>query len=209
MISERARLVHWSYFLSDLTATTAAFVAAHVVRNVLPVTTDWFGELYPLSHYLPLLGFILPAWALIFYSCGLYGRRLSRTVHTEVSRLLRAMILCGLVFSVAIVAARLTYVSRPFILIFLLANALFVAIGRGLVRAVILDNTVRRRVLVAGGRKEVLRAAASVDAHRDWGLEVIGVIGDGTWTADAALPYAFLGVYEDIPKLVQGETVID
>jgi exopolysaccharide biosynthesis polyprenyl glycosylphosphotransferase len=209
MISERARLVHWSYFLSDLTATAAAFVGAHAVRNVLPATTASFGELYPLAHYLPLLAFILPAWALIFYSCGLYGRRLSRTVHTEVSRLLRAMILCGLVFSVAIVALRLTYVSRPFIVIFLIANALFVAIGRGLVRAVILDNTVRRRVLVAGGYREVLRAAASVDAHRDWGLEVIGVIGDGTWTADATLPYPFLGVYDDIPRLVQGETVID
>jgi exopolysaccharide biosynthesis polyprenyl glycosylphosphotransferase len=209
MISERARLVHWSYFLSDLTATTAAFVMAYVVRSVPPITTYWLGELYPLSHYLPLLGFILPAWAIIFYTCGLYGRRLSRTVHTEVSRLLRAIILCALVFSVAIVGFRLQYVSRPFILIFLLANALFVAIGRGLVRAVVLDSTVRRRVLVAGGRAEVMRAAASVDAHRDWGLEVIGVIGDGTWTADANLPYALLGRYEDIPRLMQSGTVID
>jgi exopolysaccharide biosynthesis polyprenyl glycosylphosphotransferase len=211
MISERARLVHWSYFLSDLTATTAAFVTAHAVRNVLPVTTDGLGlgELYPLSHYIPLLGFILPAWALIFYFNGLYGRRLSRTVHTEVSRLLRAIILCGLVFSVAIVALRLQYVSRPFILIFLFANAVFLALGRALVRGIVLDNTVRRRVLVAGGQREVMRAAASVDAHRDWGLEVVGVISDGSWMAEAAGPYAFLGGYEDIPRLVQGETVID
>jgi exopolysaccharide biosynthesis polyprenyl glycosylphosphotransferase len=209
MISERARLVHWSYFLSDLAATTAAFVAAHAVRNVLPITTAWLGELYPLSKYMPLLGFILPAWAIIFYGSGLYGRRLSRTVHTEISRLLRAIILCGFVFSVAIVAARLQYVSRPFILIFLLANVLFVAIGRALVRAIVLENTVRRRVLVAGGQKEVMRAAASVDAHRDWGLEVVGVLSDGTWTAEAASPYHFLGRYEDIQRLVQGETVVD
>src|SRR6185369_8716830 len=133
----------------------------------------------------------------------------SRTVHTEVSQLLRAMLLCGLAFSVALVAFRLVYVSRPFIVIFLIANAVLVAIGRGLVRAVILDNTVRRRVLVAGGRAEVMRAAASVDAHSDWGLEVVGVIGDGTWNAEAALPYTFLGRYEDIPRLVQGETVVD
>src|SRR5262249_36588679 len=115
----------------------------------------------------------------------------------------------GRVFSVAIVVARLQYVSRPFILIFLFANVLFVAIGRGVVRAIVLDNTVRRRVLVAGGQKEVMRAAASVDAHRDWGLEVVGVVSDGTWTAEAASPYAFLGRYEDIPRLVQGETVVD
>ncbi len=205
MISERARLVGWSYFLADLVATATAFVTAHAVRNVLAGTTDWVGSLYPLSLYLPLLAFILPAWALIFYFCGLYGRRLSRTVHTEVSRLLRAMIIGGLVLSVAIVAARLQYVSRPFILIFLLVNALFVEVGRGIVRAVVLDNTVRRRVLVAGGQREVLRAAANVNAHRDWGLEVVGVVSDGTWGAKDAAPYPFLGVYDDIPRLVQAE----
>ena len=210
MISERARLVTWSYFVSDLTATLLAFIAAHGLRNVLASTTDWMGRLYPLSEYGGLLAFILPAWAIVFYFSGLYGRRSARTLHTETSRLVRAMLACGLLLSVAIVAAKLDYVSRPFILIFLVMNALLVEGGRSLVRAVVLDSAVRRRVLVAGGHTEVKQAAASVDAHRDWGLEVVGVASDGTWGAEHAPPYRFLGSYEDIPQLVQSDReVID
>jgi exopolysaccharide biosynthesis polyprenyl glycosylphosphotransferase len=210
MISERARLVSWSYFVSDLTATALAFVGAHGLRNVLASTTDWMGRLYPLSEYAGLLAFILPAWALVFYFGGMYGRRSARTLHTEFSRLLRAIIVCGLLLAVAIFAAKLEYVSRPFIAIFLFLNVLFVEAGRRLVRAVVLDNTIRRRVLVAGGQAEVQSSAAGVDAHRDWGLEVVGVASDGTWGAEHAGRYRFLGSYEDIPRLVQSDhDVID
>jgi exopolysaccharide biosynthesis polyprenyl glycosylphosphotransferase len=202
MISERARLVSWSYFVSDMIATAVAFVSAHSLRN-FAASTAWMGYLYPLGDYLGLFSFILPSWALVFYFGGMYGRRSSRTLHTEFSRLLRAMVACGLLLSVAIVAAKLDYVSRPFIVIFLLLNMLLVVAGRGLVRAIVLDNTVRRRVLVAGGQAEVQQAAASVDAHRDWGLEVVGVASDGTWGASEAGRYRYLGSYQDIPRLVQ------
>jgi exopolysaccharide biosynthesis polyprenyl glycosylphosphotransferase len=202
MISERARLVSWTYFVSDMIATAVAFVAAHSLRNIA-ASTAWLGYLYPLGDYLGLFSFILPSWALVFYFGGMYGRRSSRTLHTEFSRLLRAMIACGLLLSVAIVAAKLDYVSRPFIIIFLLLNMLLLAAGRGLVRAAVLDSSVRRRVLVAGGQMEVQQAAASVDAHRDWGLEVVGVASDGTWGASEAGRYRFLGSYQDIPRLVQ------
>ena len=46
--------------------------------------------------------------------------------------------------------------------------------GRGIVRALVLDSAVRRRVLVAGGLDEAKQAAASVEAHHDWGLELVG-----------------------------------
>jgi exopolysaccharide biosynthesis polyprenyl glycosylphosphotransferase len=210
MISERARLVSWSYLVSDLLATTLAFVAAHSVRNTVADTTDWVGHLYPLSSYVALLLVILPVWALVFHTAGLYGRRSSRTLATELSRLVRAMAACALLMTAAIVATKADFVSRPFIIIFLLLNALLVAVGRAIVRAVVLDSTVRRRVLIGGGRDEVTRAAASVHAHRDWGLEIVGLVSDGTWVRDESTGYRVLGTYADIPRLVQGDDhVID
>jgi exopolysaccharide biosynthesis polyprenyl glycosylphosphotransferase len=211
MISERARLVSWAYLVSDLAATALAFTAAHTIRqSLLPDWVDQLGPIYPLRTYIPLLtGFILPCWALTFYVTGLYGRRSARTLHTEMSRLFRAMIICGVALAVAMAATRTTYVSRPLILIFLLLNAVFVAAGRGLVRAMVLDSAVRRRVLVAGGRDEALEAAARVDAHRDWGLEIVGIVSDGTWSAEAAGPHSWLGTYDDIPRLTRGEHVVD
>ena len=63
----------------------------------------------------------------------------------------------------------------------------------------------RRRVLVAGGLEEVRAAAASVDTHPDWGLELVGVVSDGTWRPRISRrdgpPYRVLGTYEDIPAL--------
>ena len=78
MISERARLVSWSYFVSDMIATAVAFVAAHSLRNIA-ASTAWMGYLYPLGDYVGLFSFILPSWALVFYFGGMYGRRSSRT----------------------------------------------------------------------------------------------------------------------------------
>ena len=82
MISERARLVSWSYFVSDMIATAVAFVAAHSLRS-FAAATAWIGPIYPLGDYAALLTFILPSWALVFYFSGFYGRRSSRTLHTE------------------------------------------------------------------------------------------------------------------------------
>lgn len=210
MISERARLVTWSYVVSDLIATTVAFVGAYGVRNGMADTTDLFGRLYPLSSYVALLLGLLPVWVLVFHSTGLYGKRSSRTLHTEIARLVRAMAVCGLLLAAAIVATKATFVSRPFIAIFLLLNALLIIVGRSLVRSIVLDSAVRRRVLIAGGRAEVLRAAASVHAHRDWGLEIVGLVSDGTWTMHERHGYPVLGTYDDIPRLVQGaDHVID
>jgi exopolysaccharide biosynthesis polyprenyl glycosylphosphotransferase len=209
MISERARLVSWSYLVSDLAATATAFVAAHVIRR--SVFADWMGPVYSLAEYVPLLaGFILPVWAIVFYSCGMYGRRSTRTLHTEVSRLFRSLVISGLVLAVAMVAAQLTYVSRPLIVLFLLLNAVFVEVGRGLVRSVVLDRSVRRRVLVAGGLAEVQDASARVDAHQDWGLELVGVVSDGTWGAADLPAHRYLGTYAAIPALTtHPDQVID
>ena len=208
MISERARLVTWSYVVSDLVATLAAFAAGHAVRH--SALSEWMGPIYSLRDYGGLVfGFILPVWLLVFYVSGLYGRRSARTLHTEVSRLCRAMVVCGFVLAVVIVAAQLTYVSRPLLGLFLLFNTAFVAVGRGVVRALVLDSAVRRRVLVAGGLAESRQAAASVEAHHDWGLELVGVVSDGSWGSGAAAPNRYLGTYADIPALTNGGYVID
>ena len=96
MISERAKLVSWAYLVTDLAATTAAFVGAHAIRSWS--LAHWVGPVYPLSDYAPLLtAFVLPVWALTFYVNGLYGRRAARTLHTEMSRLFRALVMCALV----------------------------------------------------------------------------------------------------------------
>lgn len=208
MISERARLVTASYIVSDLLTTATAFVTAHSVRETLGGTAWLLGPVYPLDRYLPLLFVILPVWYLAFYASGLYGRRAARTLRTEVSRLARGITVAGLLLALVIFLGKFDYVSRPVIFLFLLLDGAFVEFGRGLVRALVLESTTRRRVVIAGGQDEVLALATQVDAHRDWGLEVIGVASDGRWSS-GRLPYRMLGRYDELPGLVLGGEVID
>ena len=96
VISERARLVTASYVLADALSTCAAFVVAHAARAAVSDTHAALGPVYPLRDYLPLLGFIVPIWFLTFHVAGLYGRRASQALGTEVARLLRALAVAAL-----------------------------------------------------------------------------------------------------------------
>jgi exopolysaccharide biosynthesis polyprenyl glycosylphosphotransferase len=209
VISERARLVTGSYVVSDSVATAAALVAAQTIRQAIGPLNEFLGPVFPLERYLPLLAFILPLWLVVFYASGLYGRRASRTLKTEISRLIRAVGIAALLLFLVLFAAKLDYVSRPVVALFLLLNLVFVEGGRALVRSMVLESAMTRRVVVAGARDEVARAVGKVEAHREWGLELIGVASDGTWHESPYPALPFLGTYEDISRLVLGGEVID
>ena len=201
MLSERSRLVTSACLASDAAATSSALVAAYALRAAVDGMWDGLMPLYPLSGYLLLLGVVLPVWALVFYASGLYGEKAARTTRTELSRLVWAVSVAALVLFCIIFAAKLDYVSRLVVAVFLLLDLVFVAAGRAMVRGAVFDGT-RRRIVIAGGHDQVARAVAQVDAHRDWGLEIVGLATDGTWTRSEELPYRVLGAYEDVPSLV-------
>ena len=208
MIAERARLVTVSYLVADLTATTLAFVAAHALRTLGGQLDGWLGPVYTLDRYWLLLAVILPLWIVVFHVSGLYGARSQRALVTEYARVARALTAGGLLLIFVIFAAKLDYISRPLILLFLVLNFGFVIVGRALVRAAVLDTSTRRRVLIAGGHDEVLAAVAQVVAHRGWGLEIVGLVSDGTWTTNGG-SYPVLGGYESIPSIVQQGEIVD
>ena len=209
MISERARLVTGSYLVSDVIATATALVAAHTIRVAIGPWSEYLGPVFPLGEYLPLLAFILPLWLVVFYASGLNGSRASRTLRTEVSRLVRGIAVAALLLFSILFAARLDYVSRPVIALFLLLDLIFVEGGRAAVRSMVLENATTRRVVVAGALDEVLRAVAKVEAHREWGLELVGVASDGSWSEWPRPGLRVIGRYEDIPRLVLAGEVID
>lgn len=207
MISERARAVSIGYVAADAVATGVAFVAAHAGRELLTRADGRLGPIYPLADYLPLLVFIIPLWLVVFHGFGLYGRKSARTMKTELSRIVQAIATCGLLLAFMIFAAKLDYVSRPVIIAFVVLGGVLVTAGRAIVRALFLDTATRRRILIAGGLDEVIDAASRVNAHQDWGLEVIGVATDGRWVAESSPKYRVVGTYRDIPAVVQREVV--
>ena len=130
--------------------------------------------------YLPVLACILLVWPLVFYALGLYGRQ-GRTLNSETSVILVAVAVAGLLLIAFIFTARQSFISRPVIVAFLLLDFALVVGLRRMVRGLLLDGGKPRRVLVAGGAEEAAAAASLVNAHRDWGLEVAGLVTDGRW----------------------------
>ena len=117
-------------------------------------------------------------WGLVFYFNGFYGRRAART-STEMSRLFRALVRWGAgggTWSPSL-QLRQPAAARP-----LPAPERDRRVTPlGLVRGLVLESTVRRRVRPRrAGRGE--GRGRNVEAHADWVLELVGVVSDGTWT---------------------------
>lgn len=204
MIGERARLVNGAYVVSDTLATVLALALAYTLRGVIPGDSMPFlsGSLPPFGWYFPVLVCILLVWPLVFYALGLYGRQ-ARTLNSETSVVLTAVAIAGLLLIAFIFSARQSFISRPVIATFLFLDFVLVVGLRRMVRAVVLGGGQPRRVLVAGGAAEVAAAAALVNAHRDWGLEVAGLVSDGRWADPGPSEFPLLGAYPDLFRLVQ------
>ena len=204
MIGERARLINGAYVVGDTLATVVALALAYAVRGVIPGDSIPFlsQALPPFAWYLPVLACILLVWPLVFYALGLYGRQ-GRTLNSETSVILSAVAIAGLLLIAFIFTARQVFISRPVIVAFLILDFVLVVGFRRMLRGLLMGGGTTRRILVAGGATEVLAAAALVNAHRDWGLEVAGLVTDGRWQADRQSPFPVLGSYRDLFRLVQ------
>ena len=206
MIAERARLINGTYVVSDTLATVLALALAYTLRGVIPGDSVPFlsGPLPPFAWYLPVLFCIVLTWPLVFYALGLYGRQ-GRTLNSETSVILSAVAISGLLLIAFIFTARQVFISRPVIVAFLVLDFVLVVGLRRLVRALLMGGGQPRRILVAGGADEAVAAAALVNAHRDWGLEVAGLVTDGRWNTDSRSEFRVLGSYPDLFRLVQQE----
>lgn len=206
MIGERARLINGAYVVGDTVATVVALALAYAVRGIIPGDSVPFlsGTLPPFAWYLPVLACILLVWPLVFYALGLYGRQ-GRTLNSETSVILSAVAIAGLLLIAFIFTARQVFISRPVIVAFLLLDFVLVVGLRRMLRALLMGGGAPRRILVAGGAAEVQSAAELVNAHRDWGLEVAGLVTDGRWQGDGRSEFRVLGSYPDLFRLVQEE----
>jgi exopolysaccharide biosynthesis polyprenyl glycosylphosphotransferase len=204
MIAERARLINGAYVVTDVTATVLSLALAYTLRGVIPGDSVPFlsDVLPPFAWYLPLLACILLVWPLVFYAVGLYGRQ-GRTLNSETSVILGAVAIAGLLLIAFIFTARQNFISRPVIVTFLLLDFVSVVGLRRLIRGLLMGGGEPRRVLVAGGEREAAAAAALVNAHRDWGLEVAGLVSDGRWHDASHTQFPLLGSYPDLFRLVQ------
>jgi len=214
VLRDSVRLVAYRRLVIDVALTAVSFLVAHQIRSHLG---PWLlpglfpGGLYPLADYLPLLAVVLPVWAVLLTSQRLAQPGRVMALRHEVLRTVRVPLLGGLLIAAAGYLLRIDFVSRPFVVLFALTNAAFLAALRIVERRTVwgrrLVEAPERVVVVVGCSDEAVRMARLVSSHRAWGFTLRGLVdadGHAGATVDG-LPV--VATVATLPELLTREVI--
>jgi len=219
MLKERARLVAATLLILDLVAVAGGFLLAYWLRDtVMPALGLRPHNLYPLSHYLPLLPLTLAIWAALLWRLGTYRSHRTIALLQEGWSVVRAsglgaglLVLCIYVFRLDAALLGGDEISRIWIGLLAFCAALLILMDRTAVR--LLSRFVRssgynyRTVLVVGAGPSAQSVVNSIDTHGYWGYKVLGFVRMDDDPADDADPDRVVGTVSDIPELIAREVV--
>lgn len=191
MLREPARLIAYRRLLIDAFLTAASFLLAHQLRShVLPLVIPRLfpAGIYPLRDYLPLLVAVLALWIVLLAGQSV-GSAEMLSLRRQVTRMLRAVALGVVLLAAGDFLLRLQFISRPFLVLFGVTNAVLLAAARVIERRTRwgrkLLEAPERVVVVVGCGPEAVRMAEVVVAHRAWGLTLRGLVdADGCGRAE-------------------------
>ncbi|MEE4271326.1 MAG: sugar transferase [Thermoanaerobaculales bacterium] len=210
MLKERAKLVAYWVWTTDLVLTTVAFLLAwwlrsHVLPQLLPGTFPT--ELYPLSRYLGLLPLVLAIWTFLLVNQEAYTSR--RTVALAVEAWHVVQVVGGGVLTLAAAGwlLRLDFVSRPFLLLFGAINLAFL-LGEKLAlrlsaRHVRSRGLNYRTLLLVGINPRSEEIARIIEEHPHWGLKLLGFVAPNGSFPETVNGLPVLGRADDLPEILQ------
>jgi exopolysaccharide biosynthesis polyprenyl glycosylphosphotransferase len=118
---------------------------------------------------------VLAGWPITLSALRLYAadwaRNLFSVVHAFGAALVAGLCLSGVLFLLQFEQA------RGFFVVFVLADALLLALARVLLRPLLVWITPRRRVLIVGTGRLAVDAARAITARHKQGLQLVGVAG--------------------------------
>ncbi len=205
MMQRKYRIARLVNALVETAVTVVSFLLAYGIRDHLPLA--YFGELFPLRDYLGLLLAVVLLWnglALLIQRQPALSANDRLGVVKETALL---VFLGGVLISAVIFVLKYQFISRPFILIFVLVNFLFLLAfrlfaARGVSRFGRLVSG-DRNLLIVGSGDRAARVAAVLEEAEAWGYHLVGIQPE----SDDALPDSRLGDYPRIPLPQFGEAI--
>jgi len=214
VLKERAKVVAYWVWTTDLVLTTLAFLLAwwlrsHVAPRIAPAFFPT--ELYPLSRYLGLLPLVLAIWTLLLVNREAYTSRRTVALASEVWQVVRVVGAGTLTLAAAGWMLRLDFVSRPFLilfatldLVFLLTEKLVLRLGARRLRS---RGYNYRTLLIVGINPRAEEVARIIADHPHWGLHLLGFVAPNGAHPDQAGGLPVLGAADDLPQILQEEVV--
>ena len=205
MMQRKYRIARLVNALVETAVTVVSFLVGYVIRDHLPLA--YFGELFPFRDYLGLLLVVVLLWnglALLIQQQPALSASDRLGVVKETALL---VFLGGVLISAAIFVLKYQFISRPFILIFVLVNFAFLLAfrllaSRGVNRFGRLVSG-DRNLLIVGSGDRAARVAAVLEEAEAWGYHLVGIVPE----SPDALPDSRLGDYPRIPLSQIGEAI--
>src|SRR6266542_1630367 len=193
MIKKSTRRIAVLFLISDLVSTLAALVAAYALRfraEIVPVTKG----VPDAATYYRLFPLIAVLWPIVYYFYGLDSVRRHRSRIEEGFAVLVATGLATLLLTGLATFYRGFSYSRLVLVLFFVADVLFVFAGRTAIRRY-LEEAWRhgfgvRQVLVVGAGRLGRAVVDKLVEHPEAGLRVVGLVDDDP----AKLGTSYLGV---------------
>lgn len=214
MLKERARIVAYWVWTTDLVLTALAFLLAWWLRSyVAPIIAPsvFPTELYPLSRYLGLLPLVLAIWTLLLVTREAYTSRRTVSLASEVWQVVQVVGAGTLTLAAAGWLLRLDFVSRPFLILFASLDLVFLLLEKLVLR--LAARRVRRRgynyrsLLIVGINPRAEEVARIISEHPHWGLQLIGFVSPNGEHEEEFAGLPVLGRADDLPRILQQEVV--
>jgi Undecaprenyl-phosphate glucose phosphotransferase len=194
------------YLAGDLTVTSMAWIGAYQLRFTLWPAPKGIPELDVMLAGLPL---ILVSAAIAYRVCGLYEIHRLQQLPREIGMLFKAS---GLMFALGVTAAfyrRDLYESRLALGLFLLLNALGLALARRIVWRT-LKHFRRRglnygRAIIVGAGRTGRQVLSTIRNHEWTGLDVVGYVDDPPKAEPRDAPR--LGTLAELSDVVRSQDV--
>jgi len=201
--------------LHDIGVTCVAFVLAYLLRSFLvhfQFFTQRFPDIYPFSHYLPLLAVFLVVWAVVGYFSSFYrDLELSSVIQIVLNIVSQLAIVLVIIYALLYLLRR-GDISRSYVLLIGAVDFVLLLCGRAASYwgvSFMRDRLGRYHyLLLVGCGPRAREMATLIEEGRGMGLRLVGFV-DPEFTSDSTAKLGGYDVYplESVGSILQNHVV--
>jgi exopolysaccharide biosynthesis polyprenyl glycosylphosphotransferase len=183
VFDRRSKLLSTITLLHDLGVTCVAFLVAYLLRSYLVqfhFFSERFPEIYPFTHYLPIMVAFLVAWAVVGYFSSFY-RDLELTNPIQlVLKIVSQLAIVLVIMYAGLYLLRRTDISRTYVLLIGGVDFVLLLVGRAASYwgVAIMRDRLRRYhyLLIVGCGPRAREMATLIEESRGMGLRLVGFV---------------------------------
>lgn len=213
MLKEHATLLRWVMVVFDLCLVAFALLLAYFSCDRFFLDRHSI-YLYPFRVYIGYLPIVLVVWGILLRFFNMYGSLRFQSVLKILMILFKTTVTGFILFTGILYVLRAHEISRLLVGFGFLIAAVLIAVEKILLmlflRRLRSMGFNYRNILIVGTGKKLKHFIEQVQEHSEWGLKIIGLIGDDPGGRGHEMyGYPVLGVLDDIPELISRHVVDD